>query len=114
MKRDETLKENRRGTENVMEMIRTKENKKAQLSNDERFTVFSFGTRIIRFLAPYSLEKYVSVKEWDNGYLVVMAKYKHNEEPEEEYIDLLPILDKLYIDPDEFLSKIETVEVKNA
>ena len=32
----------------------------------------------------------VDIKEWDNGYLVVMAKYKHNKKPEEEYIDLVP------------------------
>lgn len=29
------------------------------------------------------LEKYTKVKEWDNGYLVVMAKYKHNKQEEE-------------------------------
>ena len=44
------------------------------------------------FIAPYSLEYYTEVKEWDKGYLVIMAKYKHNKELEEEYIDLVPIL----------------------
>ena len=38
-----------------------------------------------------------AVKEWDNGYLVVMAKYRHPPHPEEEYIGLLPILNGLYI-----------------
>jgi hypothetical protein len=28
------------------------------------------------------------VKEWDNGYLVVMAKYKYNNKPEEEYMTI--------------------------
>ena len=51
----------------------------ATLSNEKNYTVFQFGDHKIRFLAPHSLEKYTSVKEWDNGYLVVMAKYKHNE-----------------------------------
>ena len=55
---------------------------------------FAFGNHVIRFAAPYSLEHYTEVKEWDNGYLVVMAKYKQNAEPEEEYIDLVPILRK--------------------
>ena len=32
-----------------------------------------------------------------------MAKYKHNQESEEEYIDLIPILEDLYILPEEFL-----------
>ena len=40
-----------------------------------------------------------------------MAKYAHNEEPEEEYIDLRPILEKLYIDADEFVKNIKEVRV---
>lgn len=43
-----------------------------------------------------------------------MAKYKHNEESEEEYIDLIPILKKLYIIPEEFLKPIKEVKVENA
>lgn len=85
----------------------------AILGNDEYFTVFSFGNRVIRFRAPYSLEKYTSVKEWDNGYLVVMAKYSHNAEPEEEYIDLLPILENLFINAKDFLSPIKGVVIAN-
>lgn len=67
---------------------------------------------MIRFQAPYSLEKYTAVKEWDHGYLVVMAKYRHNEKPEEEYIDLVPILEDLYISPEEFLKPIKEVCVR--
>ena len=52
----------------------------ATLSNEEGYTVFEFENYRIRFKAPYSLEHYISVKEWDNGYLVVMAKYSHNNE----------------------------------
>ena len=66
----------------------------AILGNEKNFTVFKYGNRIIRFKAPYSLEKYTEIKEWDHGYLVVMAKYKHNKESEEEYIDLISILEK--------------------
>ena len=84
----------------------------AVLSNQKNFTIFKYGNRIIRFKAPYSLEKYTEVKEWDHGYLVVMAKYKHNEESEEEYIDLIPILKNLYISPEEFLKEIK-VKIKN-
>lgn len=84
----------------------------AYLSNDRNYTIFMYADKIIRFQAPYSLEKYTEVKEWDNGYLVVMAKYMHNEEPEEEYIDLVPILEKLYIDADEFVKKIKKVSIK--
>ena len=83
----------------------------ATLSNEKNYTVFQFGNHVIRFIAPYSLERYTAVKEWDNGYLVVMAKYKHNEKPEEEYIDLIPILKDLYIDAVHFLKPIKEVRL---
>ena len=73
--------------------------------------MFQFGNHVIRFAAPYSLERYTAVKEWDNGYLVVMAKYKHNEKPEEEYIDLVPILENLYFDSKAFLAPIKKVRL---
>lgn len=84
----------------------------AVLSNDEEFTIFHYRNSIIRFKAPYSLEYYSEVKQWDNGYLVVMAKYKHKDEKEEEYIDLVPILQKLYISPEKFLEPIKNVIIK--
>lgn len=83
----------------------------AFLSNDDNYTIFKYNDHIIRFLAPYSLERYVEVKERDNGYLVVMTKYKHNEKLEEEYIDLVPILDNLYFDAKEFLEPIKKVQI---
>ena len=51
----------------------------AVLSSEKNFTVFRFDGHVIRFRAPYSLERYTKVKEWDQGYLVVMAKYRHND-----------------------------------
>lgn len=83
----------------------------AILMNDERYTIFKYGSYVIRFKAPYSLEKYTQVKEWDHGYLVVMAKYRHNEKEEEEYIDLFSILEGLYFDADNFLDPIEKVRI---
>ena len=83
----------------------------ATLSNEKNYTVFQFENHVIRFIAPYSLERYIAVKEWDNGYLVVMAKYKHNDKPEEEYIDLAPILQNLYFDADAVLSQIKGVQI---
>ena len=62
---------------------------KAYLSNDKDMIQFRYGDKIIRFRGPYSLERFISIKEWDNGYIVVMAKYQHNAEPEEEYIDMI-------------------------
>lgn len=84
----------------------------AYLSNDKDYTIFRYLDYVIRFQAPYSLEKYIEVKEWNKGYLVVSAKYAHNDNPEEEYIDLMPILETLYIDADKFVDGIKKVSVK--
>lgn len=86
----------------------------AILSKEKEFINFHYDNYNIRFKAPYSLEKFTSVKEWDEGYLVVMAKYKHNVESEEEYIDLVPILEDLYISPKEFLKPIKEVKIGDA
>ena len=83
----------------------------AVLSNEKNYTKFQFGNHVIRFVAPYSLEYYTEVKEWDNGYIVVMAKYQHNAEPEEEYIDMIPVLRDLYIDASFFLKPIKEVRL---
>lgn len=83
----------------------------AVLSNEKNFTCFRYGRHTIRFRAPYSLERYTRVKEWDHGYLVVMAKYRHSDKEEEEYIDLAPILENLYFDSETFLSPIEGVRI---
>ena len=84
---------------------------RAYLSNEKDMIKFQYGKRIIRFRGPYSLEYFTSIKEWDKGYLVVMAKYKHNQTPEEEYIDLVPILKNLYIDASCFLKPIKEVRL---
>jgi len=86
----------------------------AILSSAGGFTSFTFGNYHIRFKAPYSLERYTDVVRWDDGYLVVKAKYRHNDDVEEEYIDLKPILDNLYIDSVSFLKPIQTVSISYA
>mgnify|MGYP004568452703 FL=1 len=83
----------------------------AYLSNEKDMIIFQYENKIIRFRGPYSLERFTEVKEWDNGYLVVMAKYRHNEEAEEEYIDLFPILKDLCIDSSYFLDPIKKVRL---
>lgn len=83
----------------------------AFISNDDNFTIFKYKNYTIRFKAPYSLEKYTDIVGWDDGYLVIMAKYKHNKESEEEYIDLVPILENLYIEPKIFLKSIKEVRI---
>jgi hypothetical protein len=83
----------------------------AYLSSEGRYSIFKFRDTELKFIAPYSLERYEKVVEWNHGYLVVMTKYSHNKELEEEYIDLIPILKDLYMDEDAFLKPIENVEV---
>ena len=84
----------------------------AILSSDGRYTSFSYGGSTIRFLTSPRLLRYEKVLKWDKGYLEVIANYNGREE--EEYIDLLPILDNLLIDADSFLSPIKKVEVAYA
>ena len=80
----------------------------AILSSDKVFTSFMFNGHNIRFRTSSRLERYTRIIEWDNGYIVVMAKY----EGEEEYIDLVPILENLYFDVDEFLKPIQKVRIE--
>ena len=84
----------------------------AVLSNEGAFTLFSFGGRRIKFSAPYSLKRYIKVRKWDRGYIEVETEYDHGIE--EEYIDLEPILENLFIRPSKFLSPIKRVEVRYA
>jgi hypothetical protein len=85
-------------------------NTQAILSNKHEMTSFKYGDYNIRFRSPNILKKYTEVKKWDNGYLVVMADYE-GMGPTEEYIDLIPILQNLYITPDTFLKNIKTVKI---
>ena len=82
----------------------------AILKNEGEYTIFEFNSQIIRFMTSSKIERYTKVVEWDYGYLVVMAKYKDLDEIE-EYIDLVPILEKLYYDVDKFLQPIKGVRL---
>ena len=85
----------------------------AYLFNKNEYISFKYGSKEIRFKGPFSLVKFDKVTNWDDGYLVVTAYYSHAQDPEEDYIDLIPILEKLYIDPKPFLEPIKKVEVLN-
>ncbi len=86
-------------------------NSTAYLYNDGAYSIFSFKNVKLKFLTSKNLEKYLSVKEWDNGYLVVTKKNIGKPE-EEDYIDLQPILENLYMDPEKFCQPIKKVEVR--
>ena len=85
---------------------------RAILSSDGRYTSFSYGGNTIRFLTSPRLLRYEKVLKWDNGYLEVIANYNGKEE--EEYINLVPILENLQMDVSAFLKPIERVEVSYA
>ena len=84
----------------------------ATLSNKGEYTIFTYEDCEIGFKTSHMLERYTKVLEWDNGYLVVMAKYKNNSIDEEEYIVLIPILQNLYINAEEFLKPITNVKIQ--
>ena len=75
----------------------------AILKSQGNYTIFQFNDDVIRFQTSTRLERYIKVVEWDHGYLVVIAKYSSVGEVE-EYIDLIPILEQLYYDVDQFLA----------
>ena len=83
----------------------------AILSSSGDMTSFKYGNCNVRFRTPSRLKRYTEVKEWDNGYIVVTADYE-GIGLTEEYIDLQPILENLYIDPSSFLKPIKTVRIE--
>lgn len=87
-------------------------NNTAYLSSFDRYTTFRYGDTTLTFRTCNGLEKYTRVNLWDHGYIEVMAKYHQNDHDIEEYIDLQPVLDSLYMDKDKFLDPIKKVEIQ--
>lgn len=86
----------------------------AILSSFDKYTTFRYGDKTLTFRTCDGLDRYTKVKLWDHGYLEVMAKYHQNDHDIEEYIDLNPVLDGLYMDKDSFLNPIKKVEIEYA
>ena len=80
----------------------------AILSKNDQYTKFQYNNRTISFLHGKDLIKYLSIKEWDQGYLVVncLGKIKGVYE---DYIDLNYILENLYMDPKAYLQGVKGV-----
>ncbi|MBQ3025874.1 MAG: hypothetical protein IJD23_11300 [Spirochaetaceae bacterium] len=83
----------------------------AVLSNDGKYSSFSFQDFVIKFRTSDALKKYVEVKTWDNGYIVVIADYE-NLGLTEEYIDISNILNELQIDKNKVLDPIKGVRIE--
>lgn len=84
----------------------------AILSSFDKYTTFTYGGKTLTFRTCNGLERYTKVLTWDQGYIEVMAKYKHLNEEIEEYIDLIPVLESLYMDKEAFLKPIKAVTPK--
>ena len=82
----------------------------ARIKVDGEYSIFTFRDKCIKFRTSTKLKRYLRVKEWDNGYLVVDVDYSTLGETE-EYVDMTSILNNLYIDAQSFLKPIKGVLV---
>ena len=89
-------------------------NETAILSSFDNYTTFTFRGKTLTFRTCDGLERYTRVLLWDHGYLEVMAKYRQKNQELEEYLDLEPVLDGLYMDKESFLNPIKNVRIDYA
>ena len=82
----------------------------ATIGVEGKYSIFTFRNHSIKFRTSNKLKKYIRVKHWDNGYLVVDVDYS-TLGLTEEYVDLKSILNDLYIDSASFLRPIKGVRV---
>ena len=64
-------------------MVNKNLSSEALLSNQGDMTSFRYSNSNIQFRTPKCLKRYTEVKEWDKGYIVVMADYEGLGETEE-------------------------------
>lgn len=74
--------------------------KKAYIYNKDGYTHFKVNNHVIKFYTSPYLEKYIKIKEYDNGYMVVDEKLSTMDKPIEDYIDLEYVFDELGINKD--------------
>lgn len=85
----------------------------ATLTTAGRYSMFSYKGKTITFMHGKDLLRYLRVKEWSEGYLVVdcLGTVKGQYE---DYIDMPFILENLYMDPRAYLSGIQGVTIQYA
>lgn len=87
----------------------------AYLYNKGCYTYFNIGREVIKFVTSENLCRYVKVKEYDRGYIVVDAEYKNPRTSErkivEEYIDMEFIMTDLGVKAD-VLKQIGEVQIR--
>lgn len=84
----------------------------AVLPTSGRYTKFDYRGKTITFMHGKDLVRYLRVKEWKDGYLVVdcLGKMKGQYE---DYIDLPYILENLHMDPRSYLRDLQGVTIQN-
>ena len=85
----------------------------AYLGCSGKYSVFAFNEYVIRFRTSSHLQKYSEIKHWAWCLPLATAYYDTAGELE-EYIDLIPMLRNLFIEPEVFLSPIKEVKLQNA
>ena len=85
----------------------------AILTSDGRYTKFIFNGKTITFIHGKDLLKYLRVKEWKDGNLVVDCLGKVKGEYE-DYIDMPYILEMLYMNPKDYLRGMRGVKIQYA
>ncbi len=85
----------------------------AVLTSSGRYTKFIYKGKTITFMHGKDLLKYLRVKEWKDGCLVVdcLGRVKGQYE---DYIDMASILENLYMDPKAYLNGLQGVTIQNA
>lgn len=94
---------------------RLKEKVKAYIYNKGEYTYFRIGHEVVRFATSPYLNRYVRVKEYDNGYIVVDAEFcepknRKIKHVEEDYLDISYVLKELGLDT-RILEKVTEVEI---
>lgn len=85
--------------------------KTAYLYNDGDYTFFKVGQEIVKFRTSPYLEKYVEVKEYADGYLVVDLKLLKSDKVYEDYLDIKGIFNEIELDTS-ILSQVSEVIIK--
>lgn len=85
--------------------------KTAYLCNKDEYTIFKVNREVVKFRTSPYLETYTEIKEYDDGYMVLMAQLSTIPEPDEDYMDIKGVFQELELDT-RVLSQITEVIIK--
>jgi|GEM_PF-572775 len=85
--------------------------KTAYLYNEGDYTFFKVGREIVKFRTSPYLENYTEIKEYDDGYMVLMAQLSTLPVPDEDYFDIKGVFNELELDTS-VLSQVSEVIIK--